>query len=61
MGRLVERRYIFLDNLTKEYSALFNAIIDAENSLEAIRSKLISALNAAEELYISRDDTQSNT
>lgn len=45
-----------MENLTKEYLILFNAIIDAENSLEELRSKLISALNKAEELYISQGE-----
>lgn len=45
-----------MENLTKEYLVLFNAIIDAQNSLEELRSKLISALNKAEELYISQGE-----
>lgn len=45
-----------MENLTKEYLVLFNAIIDAQNALEELRSKLISALNKAEELYISQGE-----
>jgi len=45
-----------VENLTKEYLVLFNAIIDTQNSLEELRSKLISALNKAEELYISQGE-----
>lgn len=45
-----------MENLTKEYLVLFNAIIDTQNSLEELRSKLISALNKAEELYISQGE-----
>lgn len=42
--------------ITKEYLVLFNAITDTERSLEALRMKLISAQQLAEELYISRED-----
>lgn len=45
-----------MENLTKEYLLLFNAISDAESSLESLRNKLIEVQTEAEELYISKDD-----
>lgn len=40
------------DTLTKEYLLLFNAITDAEASLNALREDLISVQQQAEELYL---------
>jgi len=44
------------ESLTKEYLLLFNTIIDTENALDALRKKLINALDEAEDLYISKED-----
>jgi len=41
---------------TKEYLLLFNTIIDTENALDALRKKLINALDEAEDLYINKED-----
>ena len=45
-----------MENLTKEYLVFFHAIVDAQNSLEELRADLISALNKAEDLYISQGE-----
>ena len=45
-----------MENLSKEYLLLFNAILDAEETLETLKGKLIKAQIAAEEIYISKDD-----
>lgn len=47
---------IVTESLTEEYLLLFNTIIDTENALDALRKKLINALNEAENLYISKED-----
>lgn len=39
-----------------EYFALFSAVCDAIEELEAIKAKLIEATQRAEELYIDRPD-----
>ncbi len=41
---------------TKEYTLLFNAIIDAIGKLDALKAELILAQQHAEEIVISRDD-----
>jgi len=45
-----------MENLPKEYLLLFNAISDAEYTLEGLKKRLIKAQEDAEELYISKDD-----
>jgi uncharacterized membrane protein len=45
-----------MENLSSEYLLLFNAISDAENSLEILKERLIKAQIEAEELYINKDD-----
>lgn len=45
-----------MENLSKEYLLLFNAILDAENTLESLKERLIKAQVDAEEIYISKDD-----
>lgn len=45
-----------MENLSTEYLLLFNAISDAENTLEALKERLIKAQVDAEEVYISKDD-----
>lgn len=42
-------------SITKEYLVLFHAISDAEQALESLRLKLITAQQLAEELYISEN------
>lgn len=39
-------------NVTKEYLLLFNAITDAEETLQQLRSNLIAVQQKAEELYV---------
>lgn len=46
-------------SITKEYSILFNAIADAEQAMETLRLKLISAQQLAEEIYISENGNHS--
>ncbi len=45
-----------MQNLSKEYLVLFNAITDAEESLRRLRARLIDAQQKAEELYIAGHD-----
>ena len=42
-----------MDAIKKEYTLLFNAITDAENTLEQLRTQLIAAQQQAEELFLS--------
>ena len=46
-----------MNGLTKEYLRLFNAIIDAEQTLTRLREDLIHAQREAEELYLLRTET----
>ncbi|SFP88754.1 hypothetical protein SAMN05216343_11742 [Oscillibacter sp. PC13] len=43
-------------NVTKEYLLLFNAITDAEETLQQLRSNLIAVQQKAEELYVTADE-----
>lgn len=45
-----------MEDITKEYLVLWNAITDAESALMVINKQLILAQQKAEELYISKDD-----
>lgn len=45
-----------MENLPTEYLLLFNAISDAENTLERLKERLIKAQVDAEEVYISKDN-----
>lgn len=47
-----------MDNISKEYLILFNAITDAEHELERMRKKLIRVQQQAEELFIERDENE---
>jgi len=47
-----------MDAIKKEYALLFNAITDAENTLEQLRDRLISAQQQAEELFLSAEDAE---
>lgn len=42
-----------MENVSKEYLLLFNALTDVEQALRELRERVISAQQAAEELYIS--------
>jgi hypothetical protein len=42
-------------NVTKEYLLLFNAITDAEEMLQQLRSNLIAAQQKAEELFVEEE------
>lgn len=42
-----------MENLTREYLLLFNALTDVEQVLRELRERVVSAQQAAEELYIS--------
>lgn len=44
-----------MDAIKKEYTLLFNAITDAEETLAQLRSRLIAAQQQAEELFLSAD------
>lgn len=45
---------------TKEYTLLFNAVIDAIDKLDALKAELILAQQQAEEIVISKDDSTAN-
>lgn len=47
-----------MDAIRKEYTLLFNAITDAENTLEQLRARLIAAQQQAEELFLSAEDSE---
>lgn len=44
-----------MNDISREYLLLFNAISDAEKSLEELKQKLVLAQQKAEDLYISKD------
>ena len=46
-----------MDAIRKEYALLFNAITDAEATLEQLRLRLIAAQQEAEELFLSAEDS----
>ena len=43
-----------MQNITKEYALLFNALTDAETTLCQLRARLISIQQQAEELFLER-------
>ena len=47
------RKETIMENLTREYLLLFNALTDVEQVLRELRERVVSAQQAAEELYIS--------
>ena len=47
-----------MEHLSKEYLLLFNALTDAEQTLRELRERVVSAQQAAEELYISRGEAE---
>ena len=42
-----------IQDVTKEYLTLFNAITDAQETLQALYASLLQAQQKAEEIYIS--------
>lgn len=56
--RQSERNECIMENISKEYLILFNAITDAEHGLERMRKKLIRVQQQAEELFIERDENE---
>ena len=47
-----------MQNVSKEYLVLFNAITDAEESLRRLQARLIDAQQKAEELYIEEEGAE---
>ena len=47
------RKETIMENLTREYLLLFNALTDVEQLLQELRGRILAAQQAAEELYIS--------
>lgn len=45
-----------MENLSREYLLLFNAVTDTEQALERLRQQLILTQQRSEELYISKAD-----
>lgn len=50
-----------MDAIKKEYTLLFNAITDAETTLEQLRTRLIAAQQQAEELFLAAEDSNQET
>ena len=48
-----------MQKVSRDYLLLFNAITDAEETLDRLRAELMEAQRRAEELYISEDDAAS--
>lgn len=42
-----------MNQITKEYLLLFNALTDAEESLQLLRNKLMAVQQQAEDLFLS--------
>ena len=47
-----------MQNITKEYTLLFNALTDAEEALRQLSEQLISIQQQAEELFLERSDNE---
>ena len=45
-----------MDTISKEYLLLFNAITDAEETLNALRLRLIAAQQRSEELFLAGEE-----
>lgn len=43
-------------DIAREYTLLFNAITDAEQTLSELRERLMSAQQVAEEIYIQNEN-----
>ena len=50
-----------MENLSKEYLLLFNVLTDVEQRLRELRERVISAQQAAEELYIGGGESEMQT
>ena len=44
-----------MQNISKEYLLLFNAITDAEEALQTLRARLIAAQQQAESLFLEKE------
>ena len=55
------RKETIMENLTREYLLLFNALTDVEQALRELRERVVSAQQAAEELYISGGEAKAQT
>ena len=53
---LLQKGRMTMEPISKEYLLLFNAITDAQESLERIRTELLCAQQRAEELYLAQDE-----
>ena len=47
-----------MQNITKEYTLLFNALTDAEEALRQLSEQLISIQQQAVELFLERSDNE---
>ena len=47
-----------MQNITKEYTLLFNALTDAEEALRQLSEQLISIQQQAEELFLEHSDDE---
>lgn len=47
-----------MQSITKEYLLLFNTVIDVEESLTQLRSRLIEVQRQAEELFLEANDIE---
>ena len=47
-----------MDNISKEYLLLFNAITDAEETLNALRLRLMAVQQRSEELFLEEAEIQ---
>lgn len=47
-----------MQNITKEYTLLFNALTDAEEALRQLSEQLVSIQQQAEELFLERSDNE---
>ena len=47
-----------MQNISKEYLLLFNAITDAENAMQTLCLRLMEAQKAAEQLYICGEEPE---
>lgn len=47
-----------MEPISKEYLLLFNAITDAQESLDRIRAELLCAQQRAEELYLAQEESR---
>lgn len=46
-----------MQEISKEYLLLFNAVTDAEEALQRLQVRLMRAQQAAEELYLDKEES----